>query len=103
MDRERRNPQPPLDDLGKLIVEGKDAATYLWQVPDDRATRVRLEEVLESIKRESAARGRREMPLLCEELLMALRAAPGPRQVDLLQDGFDRLYRMWEAAKTGLF
>lgn len=102
MGTERRGSQPLLDSLGKLIVEGKDAATYLWQVPDDQATRARLKEVLEAIKRESAARARREMPVLCEELLVALRATPSPQQVDLLQDGFDRLYKMWEAAKTGL-
>lgn len=102
MNREHRRTEPFLDKLGKLIVEGKDAATYLWQVPNDQETRARLEEVLESIKQESQAKGRREMPKLCEELLVALRATPSPQQVDLLQDGFDRLYKMWDAAKTGL-
>ncbi len=102
MGAEKRDSRPLLDRLGKLIVEGKDAATYLWQVPDDQGTRARLKELLQSIKQESLARGRREMPLLCDQLLLALSATPSPQQVDLLQDGFDRLYKMWEAAKTGL-
>ncbi len=98
----RRTTQPLLDDLGRAIVEGKDATAYLWQVPDDAATRTRLQEVLEVIKDRSAKQGRREMPKLCDELLTALRAQPTPQQVDILQDGFDRLYRLWSAAKSGL-
>jgi hypothetical protein len=42
------------------------------------------------------------MPRLCEELLVAARAKPTPQQVDMLQDGFDRLYKLWAAAKSGL-
>jgi hypothetical protein len=42
------------------------------------------------------------MPKLCDELLTALRAQPTPQQVDILQDGFDRLYKLWAAAKSGL-
>lgn len=98
----QRRSEPILDALGKMIVEGKDAASYLWQVPDDQATRARLAQLVEEIRDQSAKKGRREMPKLCEELLTALRASPTPQQVDLLQDGFDRLYKLWEAAKTGL-
>lgn len=99
--RQRRS-DPLLDALGKIIVEGKDAASYLWQVPDDAATRSRLQQLLAEIRDQSARKGRREMPKLCDDLLTALRASPSPQQVDLLQDGFDRLYKLWEAAKTGL-
>jgi hypothetical protein len=97
-----RRSQPLLDALGKLIQSGKDAASYLWQVPDDEGTRSRLQQMLQEIKDQSAKKGRREMPKLCDELLTALRATPSPQQVDLLQDGFDRLYKLWEAAKTGM-
>jgi hypothetical protein len=93
---------PPLDALGKMVHEGKDAAAYLWQLPDDAATRSRLAELLQGIRDQSAKQGRREMPKLCDELLTALRASPSPQQVDMLQDGFDRLTKLWEAAKTGL-
>ncbi|MBI2616309.1 MAG: hypothetical protein HYW52_11665 [Gemmatimonadetes bacterium] len=98
----QRRSEPLLDALGKMIRDGKDTASYLWQVPDDAATRSRLEQLLHEIRDQSAKKGRREMPKLCDELLTALRASPSPQQVDLLQDGFDRLYKLWEAAKTGL-
>lgn len=97
-----RHGGPLLDALGKMIVEGKDAASYLWQVPDDQATRQKVEQLLQKIREDSAKKGRREMPKVCDELLTALRASPSPQQVDLLQDGFDRLYKLWGAAKTGL-
>ena len=97
-----RRSQPLLDPLGKAIQEGKDAAAYLWQVPDDQGTRSRLTQVLAEIRDQSVKQGRREMPKLAEELLTALRASPSPQQVDLLQDGFDRLYKLWAAAKTGM-
>ena len=98
----QRRSQPLLDALGKLIVEGKDSATYLWQVPNDASARARMQQILQEVRDQSAKKGRREMPKLCEELLTALHASPTPQQVDLLQDGFDRLYKLWEAAKTGL-
>ncbi len=98
----QRRSEPLLDALGKMIRDGKDTASYLWQVPDDAAARARLGQLLQEIRDQSAKKGRREMPKLCDELLTALRASPSPQQVDLLQDGFDRLYKLWEAAKTGL-
>lgn len=85
-----------------MVKDGKDSASYLWQVPDDAATRARLAELLRGIRDQSAKQGRREMPRLCDELLTALRASPSPQQVDMLQDGFDRLTKLWEAAKTGM-
>jgi hypothetical protein len=98
----RRRTEPLLDELGTAIVSGKDAASFLWQVPDDEATRQRLGELLEQIRDGSARQGRTEMPKLCEDLIVALKAQPTPQQVDLLQDGFDRLYKLWAAAKSGL-
>jgi hypothetical protein len=98
----RRHTPPLLDAMGRAILEGKDAATFLWQVPDDQAARDHLQASLELIRRESQAQGRREMPQLCDDLLTALKAQPTPQQVDILQDGFDRLYKLWAAAKSGL-
>ena len=92
--------EPLLDDLGRTILEGKEAAAYLWQVPNDEATRSALRERLEAIKKMSSSR--REMPAICDDLLRALRVEPSPQQVDMLQDGFDRLYKLWAAAKSGL-
>ena len=37
-----------------------------------------------------------------EELKIAAQASPSPQQVELLVDGFDRLTKLWQAAKSGL-
>jgi hypothetical protein len=42
------------------------------------------------------------MPRLCDELTNWAKASPSPQQVDILQDGFERLYKLWSAAKSGL-
>lgn len=98
----KRRTEPLLDEMGTAIVTGKDAVSFLWQVPDDADTRQRVVELLERIRALAAGQGRTEMPKLCEELLVAVRAQPTPQQVDMLQDGFDRLYKLWAAAKSGL-
>jgi hypothetical protein len=102
-DKPARRPQPRLlDALGKLCTDGKAAAEYLWQVPKDQGVRQQLLQILDQIGIESAKQGRKEMPRLAEELKVAAQATPSPQQVDLLVDGFDRLCKLWEAAKSGL-
>lgn len=96
------NTPRPGDELGTKIKEGKEAVEYLWHVPDDAATRDKLARILPEIRDLSARKGRREMPKLCDELLTALRASASPQQVDLLHSGFERLQKLWQAAKTGL-
>jgi len=99
-----RQPFVPLRDrLGQLCESGRSSAAYLWQVPDDEGVRGKLAEMLAEIKLEAAKSGRREMTRLTEELEVALAASPSPQQVEILQDGFDRLMRLWAAAKSGLF
>lgn len=94
--------QRPDPDLGARIKEGQESAEYLWHVPDDASTREKLRVQLEEIKALSAKKGRTEMPRLCDEMLAALQSSPTPQQVDLLHDGFNRLQKLWGAAKTGL-
>ena len=94
--------QPLMDSLGKLCAEGKDAAEYLWQVPKDAAVRKQILDLLTQIGTESAKQGRHEMPKLVEELKIAAQATPSPQQVEILVDGFDRLTKLWQAAKSGL-
>jgi hypothetical protein len=43
------------------------------------------------------------MGRVVEELETALAATSSPQQVEILQDGFERLTRLWAAAKSGLF
>jgi hypothetical protein len=99
-----RKPIPPLmDRLGELCRDGKEAAEYLWQVPTDDETRRRLAAMLAEIQSEAAKQNRREMARLAAEMATAAQASPSPQQVEILQDGFDRLTRLWAAAKSGLF
>lgn len=99
-----RKPIPPLmDRLGELCVAGRDSATYLWQVPTDESVRARIADLLAQIKVEAAKQGRQEMGRLVLELETAVAVSPSPQQVELLQDGFERLMRLWAAAKSGLF
>ena len=94
--------QPLLDTLGKLCAEGKQAAEYLWQVPDDATVRAQLAQILEKIAALSREQGRKEMGRIVDELTTAAKASPSPQQVDMLVDGFDRLTKLWQAAKSGL-
>ena len=98
----RRSRQPLPDALGKLCTEGREAAEYLWQVPDDQSVRVKVVGILERIAVEARSQGRKEMGRIVDELLPAAKAAPSPQQVDILVDGFDRLTKLWQAAKSGL-
>ncbi len=91
-----------MDALGKLCAEGKASAEYLWQVPDDTQVRLKLVGILEQIAVEAQKQGRREMGRIVDELAIAVKASPSPQQVDLLVDGFDRLTKLWQAAKSGL-
>jgi len=91
-----------VDELGQAILDGKDAASFLWQVPDDVETRDRIAKLLKFIQDKAERGGRREMPQICRELQVAIAASPSPQQVDILQDGFDRLHKLWQAARSGL-
>ncbi len=91
-----------MDALGQMCTDGKQTAEYLWQVPKDADARKKILDLLTQIGTESAKQGRREMPKLAEELKIAAQATPSPQQVELLVDGFDRLTKLWQAAKSGL-
>ena len=91
-----------MDALGQFCADGKASAEYLWQVPDDQGVRQKIVGIIEQIATESTKQGRKEMGRICEELAIAAKASPSPQQVELLVDGFDRLTKLWQAAKSGL-
>jgi hypothetical protein len=91
-----------MDPLGQMCTDGKQTAEYLWQVPKDAAARQKIMDLLIQIGVESLKQGRHEMPKLVEDLKIAAQASPSPQQVELLVDGFDRLTKLWQAAKSGL-
>jgi hypothetical protein len=98
----RRPSFPLLDRLGELCHSGRDSAAYLWQVPTDLAVRAELGKKLAEIRAECGRQARREMQRIVTELEVALAATPSPQQVEILQDGFDRLVKLWSSAKSGL-
>ena len=91
-----------MDALGKLCADGKASAEYLWQVPDDTQVRLKIVGILEQIGVEALKQNRKEMGRIVQDLATAAKATPSPQQVDLLVDGFDRLTKLWQAAKSGL-
>jgi hypothetical protein len=99
----RRPFTPLMDRLGELCRGGKESAEYLWQVPHDEEMRRNIVGLLAEIKAEAAKQNRSEMGRISAELETAAQASPSPQQVEILQDGFDRLTRLWAAAKSGLF
>jgi hypothetical protein len=99
----RKSIPPLMDRLGELCVAGRDSATYLWQVPNDDGVRRKIAGILAEIKVEAAKGGRQEMGRVAGELEAALAVSPSPQQLELLQDGFERMNRLWAAAKSGLF
>jgi hypothetical protein len=99
----RRRPGPLMDRLGKLCQDGKESAEYLWQVPHDEDVRQKILGILVEIQAEAAKQGRREMGRIAGELEASAQASASPQQVEILQDGFERLVRLWAAAKSGLF
>lgn len=92
-----------MDRLGELCAAGRDNATYLWQVPNDEGVRQKIADLLAEIKVEAAKGGRQEMGRIASDLETAIAVSASPQQVELLQDGFERLTRLWAAAKSGLF
>jgi hypothetical protein len=98
-----RSFSPLMDRLGELCRDGKESAEYLWQVPQDDEVRRKIVHLLGQIKVEAAKQNRREMGRIATELETAAQASPSPQQVEILQDGFERLTRLWAAAKSGLF
>jgi hypothetical protein len=92
-----------MDRLGELCRDGKAMAEYLWQAPHDDEARAKIASILAEIGTEAAKQNRREMGRIAAELETSARASPSPQQVEILQDGFERLTRLWAAAKSGLF
>jgi hypothetical protein len=91
-----------LDRLGELCTTGRDSAAYLWQVPNDARVREEIGRKLQEIRVEAKKQNRREMYAVVDELQVAQAASPSPQQVEILQDGFDRLVKLWQSAKSGL-
>ena len=92
-----------MDRLGELCRPAATARPICGRFRTTRESVGRLPHRWSEIKAEAAKGGRQEMGRMAVELETALAASASPQQVELLQDGFDRLNRLWAAAKSGLF
>ncbi len=105
MTEERQKQEQPefLDDLGRLCKEGNDIAHYLFQVPDDEAQREKLGKTLDAILADKSMASRKELPSVAREMKELLAQPPSVSNADMLQTGFDRMMRLWQAARSGMF
>ena len=87
--------------VAKLTQEGLDISTYLYQVPADEGQRKRLREILDEILKAAVLTHRRELPRLAAELRAVIDQPPSLDAAALLQEGFDRMQKLWDAAKSG--
>lgn len=99
------NEQRPqfLDSLGKLCKQGKDISNYLFQVPDDEGEREKLGRILDEILADDTVASRNEFPKLCNDLKEVLEQEASPKNAEMLQAGFDRMTRLWQAARSGMY
>ena len=105
MTEERQKQEEPefLDDLGQLCKEGEDIAKYLFQVPDDQAQRDKLSRVVDAILADKSMALRKEFPKLAGEMKELLSQPPSVMNSQMLQAGFDRMTRLWQSARSGMF
>ncbi len=92
-----------LDNLGQLCRDGLDIARYLFQVPDDEGERDRVRAILKAILAEPGVKARRELPKLVKEMQEALEGEATAMAAERLQEGFERMMRLSQSAKSGLF
>lgn len=92
-----------VDRLGRLCQEGTDIAAYLFQVPEDPGQRQRLGEILDEVIRGTARSKARELPAIATELKGILAQPPSLEGVAAFQEGFDRMTKLWGAARSGIF
>lgn len=97
------SPHAPIDRMGRLLAQGADVAAYLFQVPDDHGERLKVAAILDEIRREAAPTNARELPKIAAALRRVLAEPPSSDQAARLQDGFDRMRRLWAAARSGIF
>lgn len=90
------------DALTELCQNGLDIARYLHQCPEDQGERARLKKILGEIQRDPAVRMRREFPKIAIEMERTLRGDADQMSAEILAEGFERMTRLCDLAKSGL-
>jgi hypothetical protein len=102
MDGMKNSAPRVMDPMGRLLFEGQEVATYLFQVPDDVPQWHRLQEIVTAILHESGRSPRVELPQIAKEMELLLQDPPSVMVADQLVAGFDRMVKLWKSAKSGL-
>lgn len=97
------NDREVIDAIGKLCYEGRDIAAYLYQVPDDAAQQDRAKQILDTLLTDKTIAKRTEFPQVVSDMREALEEQPSAMAAEVLQAGFDRLIKLWQAARSGIF
>ncbi len=96
-------PRPSYTDvLTRLCQDGLDIARYLHQCPEDQDERARLKKILSEIQRDPTVRMRREFPKIAIEMERTLRGEADQMSAETLAEGFERMTRLCDMAKSGL-
>ena len=88
--------------LTRHCQDGLDIARYLHQCPEDEGERARLKKILGEIQRDPTVRMRREFPKIAIEMERALRGPATQMSAEILAEGFERMTRLCDMAKSGL-
>ena len=86
----------------RLCQDGLDITRYLQQCPEDEGERKRLKVILSGIQRDPTVRMRREFPKIAIEMERTLRGPATQMSAEILQEGFERMTRLCDMAKSGL-
>jgi hypothetical protein len=92
-----------VDTLGRLCIEGSEVSSFLFQLPSDDEQAVRIREILTEVIVESRKTSHNELPKIATQLLEAATGTMSIAVADELVSGFDRMLRLWELSRSGLF
>lgn len=92
-----------LDTLGRLCVQGQEVSSYLFQVPSDEEQAHEIRAILRGVIAECERTSHDELPRIATQMLDVSNELPSIAAADGLVSGFDRMVRLWEASRSGLF
>ena len=92
-----------LDALGRLCIRGGEVSSYLFQVPSDDEQAQEIRRILRDIIGECEPTSHAELPRIAESMLDVSDQLPSIAAADDLVSGFDRMLKLWEASRSGLF
>ncbi len=103
IDRVKNSAPRFVDRLGKLCFTGHEVAAYLFQVPGDESRWQQLRDIVNGILQEAPGTRHKELPHIAEGIRTALQQGTSMLVLEQVMAGFDRMIKIWKAARSGLF